>query len=198
MKKLYNNRGYTLLFAAIIAALVLGVAVFILSVSRKQYILASTARDSMFSIYAADSGIECIALRNGNLNGDGDMSDKISSTTIRNGGGFNLYCNGGTFFIEEKTGSLYHPAFEEAGQDWEIVSQASGYIFTGSADVKTCAEIMVTTGINHNGNKKKKVFDSRGYNLCTETSPGSGVWEPDFASPRTVERALRLTYLGSW
>src|SRR5689334_14001809 len=54
-----HKRAYTLLFAALTAAVVLGVAVFISSVSRKQFILASTARDSLFAIYNADSGIEC-------------------------------------------------------------------------------------------------------------------------------------------
>src|ERR1035437_10295519 len=61
-KKIFGKQGgYTLLFAVLTAALVLGVAVFILSVSRGQYLLASTARESTYAIYAADSGIECAA-----------------------------------------------------------------------------------------------------------------------------------------
>ena len=56
-----NQRGYTLLFAVLTASLVLGVAVFILSISRGQFLLASAARESTYAIYAADSGIECAA-----------------------------------------------------------------------------------------------------------------------------------------
>src|SRR3989344_6514941 len=62
-----KNKGYTLLFAVLTAALVLGVTVFILSVSRKQFILSTTARESTFAIYAADSGIECMALHGAEL-----------------------------------------------------------------------------------------------------------------------------------
>lgn len=191
MNKLYNNKGYTLLFAAITAALVLGVAVFILSVSRKQYILASTARDSMFSIYSADSGIECIALRNNDLSANGiineNPADRISSSTVASG--FELKCNEGTFAIEPKSYEE-HPSFKD-GSD---TKQASGYIYTGYGGVDTCAQITVTTGKDSNGDKRK-VFDVRGYNLCE----GSGnSWQPIFGSPRTVERALRLTYKGVW
>jgi len=39
------ERGYTLLFAVITASILLSIAVFIVSVSRKQFILASSARD---------------------------------------------------------------------------------------------------------------------------------------------------------
>src|ERR1035437_2933646 len=60
-KILREQNGYTLLFAVLTASLVLSVAVFILSVSRGQYLLASTARESTYAIYAADSGLECAA-----------------------------------------------------------------------------------------------------------------------------------------
>ncbi len=61
MRTKHTQRGYTLLFAVITAALVLGVAAFIVGVARKQYIIAATTRDSVYALYAADSGIECIA-----------------------------------------------------------------------------------------------------------------------------------------
>jgi len=185
MKKLYNNKGYTLLFAAITAALVLGVAVFILSVSRKQFILASTARDSMFSIYAADSGIECVALRNADFNGSRGV---ISSSTI-NDGIVTLNCNGNDVPLvkENNPNSLSHPSFDEES-GFVISAQGTAYIDTGG---NTCAYIIVTTGENGGTNQSKKVFDSRGYNLCQNDGTGGVI--PVFDSPRTVERALRLT-----
>lgn len=186
MKRLYNNRGYTLLFAALTAALVLGVAVFILSVSRKQYILASTARDSMFSIYAADSGIECVALRNANWNNNFGI---ISSSTIRGeNGAFYLDCNGTQFPMTQVTDNPTHDTIDE-----DDISQTRGYIDTGGG---TCAEITITTGRDAVDDKIKKVYDSRGYNLCRFS--GGELVGPNFDSPRTVERALRLTYGGVW
>ena len=56
-----KDSGYTLLFAVLIASLVLGVATFILGVAHKQYVLSSTARNSSYAFYAADSGIECMS-----------------------------------------------------------------------------------------------------------------------------------------
>jgi len=57
--KINSQKGYTLLFAVIVSVLVLSIAAFILSVSRKEAILASSARDSIYAFYAADSGLEC-------------------------------------------------------------------------------------------------------------------------------------------
>ena len=79
--RLTYRRGYTLLFAVLVASLVLGVAVFILSISRKQYILSSTARNSMYALYAADSGLECLtAAANNSL-------EALSTSTVESLGG---------------------------------------------------------------------------------------------------------------
>jgi hypothetical protein len=65
MKNISNNKGYTLLFAVLVASLVLAIGLYILSVSRQQFILSETARDSMNAFYAADSGLSCaLALKN--------------------------------------------------------------------------------------------------------------------------------------
>ena len=58
------NRGYTLLFSILVAVVVLAIAASILSISRKEFILTTTARDSMSAIYAADSLAECILSNN--------------------------------------------------------------------------------------------------------------------------------------
>jgi len=55
----HYNKGYTLLFAVLVATLVLSIGLYILSVSRKQFILSEAARDSMNAFYAADSGLSC-------------------------------------------------------------------------------------------------------------------------------------------
>jgi hypothetical protein len=179
MKKLYNNRGYTLLFAALTAALVLGVAVFILSVSRKQYILASTARDSMFSIYAADSGIECLVYRNANYDDNGNLMPRDSDS-------FNISCNDHNVSMTSVE-DAEHPLIDSDNSE---IKQFRGFLPTGGS---TCAELTVSTGnYNDNGEDKKiKIFDSRGYNLCNGDTP-------NYNSPRTVERALRYSLRGVW
>ena len=53
------SRGYTLLFAILASVLVLQITITVLSTSRKQFLLSTAARESMYAIYAADTGIEC-------------------------------------------------------------------------------------------------------------------------------------------
>lgn len=58
------NKGYTLLFSILVAVIVLAIAASILSISRKEFILTTTARDSLSAIYAADSLAECVLSNN--------------------------------------------------------------------------------------------------------------------------------------
>ena len=56
----YNNkRGFTLLFASLISALLLAISLAIFSISNKELVLSTTARDSQYAFYAADAGLEC-------------------------------------------------------------------------------------------------------------------------------------------
>jgi hypothetical protein len=54
-----NRAGYALLFAVLVAAVVLGVGVSILNIARKELLLTSSASQSQYAFYAADSGYEC-------------------------------------------------------------------------------------------------------------------------------------------
>src|ERR1035437_10536091 len=54
-----TDSGYTLLFAMIVASIVLSLCVSILTISRKEFALSSSATQSTNSFYAADSGIGC-------------------------------------------------------------------------------------------------------------------------------------------
>jgi hypothetical protein len=59
--KIQNNKGYTLLFAVLVSSLVLSVGISILNVNKKEFLLASSARESTSAFYAADSALECAA-----------------------------------------------------------------------------------------------------------------------------------------
>ena len=195
MNKLYNNRGYTLLFASLTAALVLGVAVFILSVSRRQFLLSANARNSMYAIYAADSGIECSALRNSDLSDSGTYN-LISSTTLQGppGSSFNMSCAGKNVKMDIVTDPS--KIINTNNFFTSDISQAVGFLYAGGL---TCAELRISTGkYGTADNESAKVFESRGYNLCKE-DPITKLWSPDTSSPSLVERALRLTYkINAW
>lgn len=59
MTRTHPTRGFTLLIAIIITAVILSVALALLDISYKQVILASSARQSVYAFYAADSALEC-------------------------------------------------------------------------------------------------------------------------------------------
>ncbi len=174
-----HKSGYTLLFAVLTAALVLGVAVFVLSISKKQYQLAVQARESMYSFYAADSAIECISLNN----------NAISSTAP-----FSFYCDNPSVPINFNDGT--------SGNSF-VVANGPSEFDNGALQLKdrpiklsngTCALVTITTGqqtitIGQSGlfnTVPKTTIEARGYNNCD----ASGL---PIVSTRSVERAIRLT-----
>lgn len=169
MKKINSRKGYTLLFATLTAAVVLGVAIFITSTSRKQFILSSTARDSLFSIYNADSALECAVV--------GWETDGFAEpATFR--------CNGDNLF---SSGNFNSISSGELPVGWSSGFKSPDVIvsFNSGSDEKGCAVVNFLKGTNAGGEVYS--IESRGYNL------GNSVECPKIG-PRTVERALRVTY----
>ena len=52
-------RGFTVLYAALVASLLLAVGLTIFDITYKEVVFSAVARDSNFAFYAADTGIEC-------------------------------------------------------------------------------------------------------------------------------------------
>ncbi len=180
--------GYTLLFAVFTATLVLGVAVFILSVSKRQFELSVTARDSMYSIYAADSGIECAA--------SAYAAGSLATTTPGSQYGVGLpnsphiFCN--------STGAQYssNPTWQQApvtpaGWTHLLVTNPPIYLRLNN---ETCAAVTVYNGYDPT-NANVVIIESRGYNYCYGQNAPPGVpWYSPQPGRRTVERGLRLIY----
>ncbi len=170
-----NKKGYTLLFAVLTAALVLGVAAFILGIARKQYILSSTSRDSAFAFYAADSGIECVANQKDILSADTEGSYNIncSRNVVEN----ISFTENGNVRTAIFTLGFAKPESNPTNQSLNV------------RDRWGCAEVTIT----HKTNGSKSITEtvSRGYNICTYDNEQK-TFSPDNSS-RTVERALVWT-----
>ena len=54
-----SPRGFTLLIAVVLTAVLLSVGFALLDIAYKQIVLSSTARNSQYAFYAADSAMEC-------------------------------------------------------------------------------------------------------------------------------------------
>lgn len=158
------NKGYTLLFAIIVATLVLSIGSFILSVSRKQLLLSTSARDSVLAFYAADSGIQCAILRQDWLT---DLStnenDQINCSSSNA-----LIINNGTY----KSFAM----FFENEQD---------------PDNQSCARVVVSQSEDLATGNVTTTIESRGYNVGRSKTADQNC---DTPSPNKVERAIRVTY----
>jgi len=56
---LKHNKGFALLISVILSTIILTIGISIISTAIKETILASTIRNSLVSLYMADSGTEC-------------------------------------------------------------------------------------------------------------------------------------------
>lgn len=56
---LTKEKGYTLLFSVLVSSLVLAIGISILTISKKEFLIATSTRDSTSAFYAADGGLEC-------------------------------------------------------------------------------------------------------------------------------------------
>lgn len=163
---LKNNKGYTLLFSVLVAAVVLAVGISILSISKKEFLLSSSARESMSAFYSADTGIECSVYN--------DQSGDIFNSSQGN-----IICNNTSVAITSST--------NDAGDRLYIFSIPMN-------DKSACAVVQVRkytkrdTTINTDV-PMTEVF-SRGYNIGWLDSNKTC----DQVSPRRVERAIIYTY----
>ena len=189
MNTSHSQRGYTLLFAVLTAVLVLGVAVFIVGVARKQYIISSTARDSFYALYAADSGIEC-AVQSGVVNMDPTAMTGNEIISCANNtpvpvtfSQVNDISNVPVLF---HNGSTLYGRTDAAPTRTDYFGMPLTYTdSTGMNNtLSECFLLRIWRGTDKNGNVRS-VIESRGYNICTGSTPAQ--------SARTVERAILVT-----
>ncbi len=174
-----KKSGYTLLFAVLVSVLILGVAVFISGIARKQYILSSTALDSMYAFYAADSGIECVA------------ASGVPSSTAPTAINCNTQIPSISYGNPNPPISTPFPD-QASGAPISEANFSIGFYPQGYSNSLTgCAVIKIDT-YQETGGGWHAIVVSRGYNLCVGSA---GSYTPNSTSPRTVERALRLDYL---
>lgn len=183
IKKIQFNKGYTLLFAVLVSVLVLSVGLSILNISKKEFLLSSSARESTKAFYAADSGLECAAYFD--FNGTFNYLDNTSSDPFRDQ---NIQCAGHTAQLH---GNILY--YERYGTD-------NYYTFDILFEGSSCATIYVTkmaAGIDpFSGDylSARTQISSYGYNLGWDSSTNNGGGSCTKASPNRVERAIEYNY----
>ncbi len=175
--KMYSTRkGYTLLFAVLVSALVLGVAVSILNISRKELILTAGARESEYAFYAADAGYECASYYD--TYGGGPGGGTIFASTTPSGTTVSCGIGAGPSYTPAST-TLYITS----------TSNVFDYTFYMPVAAKACAYVDVN-----------KIYNSIGLASTTITSTGYNIgWSGSDCSasnsnPEKVDRAIQVFY----
>lgn len=165
-----RSAGFTILFAVLVASLLLSIGLAIFNIALKEIILSSTARESQYAFYAADSGIECALYF--------DLQEEAFSISAIHGP---IDCNDA-------------PIPNEGGGSTDFGGQGYGYVnrFTlmslSGASADPCAVVTVIKTLDTDGNDdtthddpfERTKIESRGRSSC------------DSSNPRRVERAIEL------
>ncbi len=81
----YKNRGFVILFAMIVAAMITLIGAGIFSVAFKETVLSSTVSESQVALFAADTGLEC-TLYHEFVEPDTDTDIQCATATVTTGG----------------------------------------------------------------------------------------------------------------
>lgn len=173
-KKAWKKEGgYTLLFAILVASLVLAIGISILSINKKEFLLTASARDSAAAFYAADSGLEC-AIR----------ADDKGAFVVENYTDFtpilNASCNVGVGSSQVVTN--YPSSATDPSPLFSFDAR-----FGGTAAAGPCAIVTIDKTPDANENPHTVII-ARGYNTGWDGSHCAAL------SARRVERAIKYAY----
>ncbi len=183
--KLTTSRGFTLLFASLIGALVLAVGLAILSIALKQLQLSSSGRESQKAFFSADAGVECaLFLDRGGVDTDCRLGVFATPSTTPTGGsdGSMVACgvpygNNEPHIYEcfgkkvtlslSEDGADFNPAYVISHFDLDNGSSGDGggdnYGMCFGVDVKKIIDDPSTNDVD----ESSTIIESRGYNNCT-------------------------------
>ena len=183
-----NNKGYTLLFAILVTSIVLAVSLSILSVSRKEFLLSTSARESAYAFYAADTGMECAHFYDSNTSMFSSTTSAPDFTSVPTPMSGVMKCAKNDIGFPTPSGTV-----DSVPNQNTITSHFNvniGGVACAAVDVvKTFTFVgTTTTGVTTS-------ITSRGYNIGWEKIGGAaGAGDCNAISTKKVERRLLLTY----
>jgi len=199
IKIMKKNNGYTLLFAMIVASIVLALGVSLLTISRKEFILSSSATQSSDAFYAADSGLNCAEYWNGPNGGNAfnplspassvQCSNVTASSTVS-------VCHTGQVPCPDPS-IVASTTLDIMGQPVYTYSFYAKFLTDGTSNY-SCAAVTVKKYNDSDPNlggayHLYSQVTSAGYNIGWNPS-GFGSGDCSTASPKKVNRTVQLTY----
>lgn len=143
-----SGAGFTALYAVLVASLALAIGLAVANIALKESLLSSTARESQFAFYAANSGLECGRF----WDGQGVFVEPL---------GGSIYCND----------PLQSSPITVADDNGEADCNPCRFqiIFTSALE-ETCADIEVFKELIVSG-FYSTILRAQGYNTCDENDP---------------------------
>ncbi len=192
MKQCNQKSGYTLLFAVIISSLVLSVAVFILTVSKKQFALAIAARSSMKASYNTKAARECVESASFKYiaSSTGLVAPSVIAYTFDSVGNIPT-CNG----VPMEQDSFYPMAVNGTQTTWTYKAIPFGTYLNSRPDDLGCAIISYTTDYDPDPLAYPREYTRvtvRGYNICVEDPDHGYIY--DIGNSDNVERAQEILF----
>ncbi len=167
-----ENVGFTLLYASMIAGLLLAIGAAILSITVKQISLSAAGRESQFAFYNADTGTECAVYwyrtsktgicPAGLFPPKSDSTNDQSCTNISSNP---PKCLG--LALTDKYGG-------------QITSFAQTGLYSFSITSQGANNICFDVTIDKNTDPSKTIITSRGYNTCDKGNRFERAIEVDF------------------
>ena len=161
-------KGFTLLFASLVVAILLSIGLTISNITLAQLTLSSSGRESQFAFYNADTGIECALWYEYNATSTtGGPFFPINSATIPDTDLSKINCAGvsATSTSATQSGATTTIKFD--------INPSSSCTKGNPSFGVTISNVASTTASSTN-----VLIESRGYNTC------------DASSPKRVERGI--------
>ena len=148
--KKYAERGFTLLLAVLVSSVLIALGSAIYDIVSKEIILSSAGRESQFSFYAADTGIECGLYH--------DLKNDLFATSS---GATTVTCGGGAPV------NLTRTLVSQNSPNDTLVTSFT-FPIGGSAVTLPCATVTVTRRAYPTSTT---IMESLGYNTCDTANP---------------------------
>lgn len=144
-----NNRGVVMLFAVILASIILAMSIGITSIAQKEVQFGTSAKDTDNAFFAADSGAECALYNDKTILSKFPIAGPATAIT----------CGG----------SSITPTFAGGGSNGAYAFKLTGL----GASSQACAVITVTK--NSSSGTTTTVIDSKGYNIGDSSCVSSSI-----------------------
>ncbi len=168
-----HNRGFTIFFAMLVGSLALSIGLAIYDLTLREIDLSSTATQSQYAIYAADSGIECAlywdnkaTMLNGSFSAFATSSNPLNAVQPSAG----ILCNGQDVAANGTPGTTFGAppgSGTTAWSVWAVTKDVAGATTTFTLSFLQsgqpyCAIVQVAKF----GDPPQTTVVSRGYNTC--------------------------------